>query len=62
MDFHALIDRKRERFRELENDIADPQLFDNRKRASDVMREHAGIKDLMAKWEDLETTRRQLED
>lgn len=62
MDFHALIDRKRERFRELENDIADPQLFDNRKRASDVMREHSGIKDLMAKWEDLETTRRQLED
>ena len=62
MDFHALIDRKRERFRELENDIADPQLFENRKRASDVMREHAGIKDLMAKWEDLETTRRQLED
>ena len=62
MDFHSLIDRKRERFRELENDIADPQLFDNRKRASDVMREHAAIKDLMAKWEDLETTRRQLED
>ncbi|MEO6872665.1 MAG: peptide chain release factor 1 [Chthoniobacterales bacterium] len=62
MDFHALIDRKRERFRELENDIADPQLFENRKRASDVMREHAGIKDLIAKWEALETTRRQLGD
>ncbi len=62
MDFQALIDRKRERFRELENDIADPQLFDNRKRASDVMREHSSIKDLMVKWEDLETTRRQLED
>ena len=62
MDFQALIDRKRERFRELENEIADPRLFDNRKRASDTMREHAAIKDLMAKWEDLETARRQLDD
>ncbi len=62
MDFHSLIHRKRERFQQLENDIADPQLFDNRKRASDTMREHAATKNLLAQWEELETTRRQLED
>jgi peptide chain release factor 1 len=62
MDFHALIDRKRARFRELENEIGDPQLFDNRRRASEVMREHAATKNLMAKWDELESTRRQLED
>ncbi len=62
MDFHSLIDRRRERFRQLENDIADPQLFDNRKRASDTMREHAATKNLLAQWEELETARRQLED
>ena len=62
MDFQSLIARKRERFQQLESEIADPNLFDNRKRASDTMREHAAIKDLLAKWEELETTRRQLED
>ena len=62
MDFQSLIERKRERFQQLESEIADPRLFDNRKRASDTMREHSAIKDLLAKWEELETARRQLED
>ena len=62
MDFQSLIARKRERFQQLENEIADPRLFDNRKRASETMREHSSTKDLLGKWEELETTRRQLED
>jgi peptide chain release factor 1 len=62
MDFQSLIARKRERFQQLETDIADPRLFDNRKRASETMREHASIKELLTKWEELETARRQLED
>src|SRR3954454_6567770 len=57
MDFNSLIQRKRERFEQLERDIADPSLFDNRKRASEVMREHSSIKGLLAVWEDLETAR-----
>ncbi len=62
MDFQSLIARKRERFQQLESEIADPHLFDNRKRASDTMREHAAIKDLLAKWAELETVRQQLVD
>jgi peptide chain release factor 1 len=62
MDFQSLIARKRERFQQLESDIADPRLFDNRKRASETMREHSSTKDLLAKWEELGTARRQLED
>ncbi len=62
MDFHSLIERKRERFRQLENDIADPQLFENRKRAGDIMRQHRAVKNLLAKWDELTTARRQLED
>src|SRR5947199_666186 len=62
MDFNSLIQRKRERFEQLEREIADPSLFDNRKRASEVMREHSGIKGLLAAWTELETARRQLED
>ena len=62
MDFQSLIERKRERFQQLESEIADPRLFDNRKRASEIMREHAAIRELLAKWEQLEVVRRQLAD
>jgi peptide chain release factor 1 len=62
MDFNSLIQRKRERFQKLEREIADPALFSNRKRASEVMREHAGIKQVLAKWDELEQARKQLDD
>jgi peptide chain release factor 1 len=62
MDFIPLIERKRERFVQLEREIADPRLFDNRKRASEIMREHAGIKQLLAHWDELEAARRQLDE
>src|SRR5436853_3439898 len=62
MDFDPLIQRKRERFEQLEREIADPKLFDNRKRAGEIMREHAGIKAGLAKWDELETARKQLDD
>jgi len=62
MDFEPLIQRKRERFEQLEREIADPKLFDNRKRAEEIMREHANVKDLLAKWDELEVARKQLDD
>jgi len=62
MDFNSLIQRKRERFEELDREIADPALFENRKRASEVMREHAGLKQLLEKWGALEQARKQLDD
>ncbi len=62
MDFNFLIERRRERFAELEREIADPALFDNRKRASDIMREHSNIKQLLAVSEELNTARQQLQD
>jgi peptide chain release factor 1 len=62
MDFNPLIERRRERFAELERDIADPALFENRKRAGEVMREHSNIKQLLAKWDELENARKQLDD
>ncbi len=62
MDFNPLIERKRERFEQLEGEVADPELFSNRKRASDVMREHAATKQLLAKWDELELARKQLDD
>jgi peptide chain release factor 1 len=62
MDFDLLIERKRERFAELEREVADPRLFDNRKRAGEIMREHASIKNLIERWNELEAARRQLDD
>jgi peptide chain release factor 1 len=62
MDLNSLIQRKRERFEQLEGEIADPRLFDNRKRAEEIMRERANLKDLLEKWGTLETARRHLDD
>src|SRR5947199_3562423 len=62
MDLNSLIQLKRERFEQLEREIADPLLFDNRKRAEETMREHANLKDLFDKWRELETVRKQLDD
>src|SRR5207253_11348911 len=62
MDFDLLIQRKRERFEQLEREIADPSLFDNRNRAGEIMREHANVKALLAKWNELSNARMQLAD
>src|SRR3982075_598809 len=61
MDFNSLIERKRERFEQLEREIADPALFENRKRASEIMREHSSVKQLLARWNELEIAREQLD-
>jgi peptide chain release factor 1 len=62
MDFKSLIELRRQRFEELEREVADPRLFDNRKRAGEIMREHSGLKDVLAKWDELEMARKQLDD
>jgi peptide chain release factor 1 len=62
MDLNSLIQLKRKRFEQLEHDIADPALFSNRRRASGIMREHANIKQMLAKWDELEIARKQLDD
>src|SRR6201987_1543295 len=62
MDLNSLIQLKRKRFEQLERDIADPALFSNRQYASEIMREHANIKQLLAKWDELEAARKQLDD
>ncbi len=62
MDLNSLIQLKRERLSRLEREIANPRLFDNRKRAEEIMRERASLTDLLEKWRELETVRKQLDD
>ena len=51
MDFAPLIQKKAERFRELEAQIGDGSVFGNPERARTVMREHSQLKGLLADWD-----------
>jgi peptide chain release factor 1 len=62
MDFAPLIDQKRRQFDELEKQVASSSLFENPRRARNVMREHARLKTLLENWKALQRNERQLED
>ncbi len=62
MDYSPLIEKRRERLSELESSIADPALFDDRRRAEELMREHRRLQELMRTWEESCTVQRQLEE
>lgn len=54
LDFKPLIARRRQRFVEVEKEITDPSLFDDARKAREVLREHARLKELLSTWEELE--------
>ncbi len=62
MDYASLIEKRRDRFREVEVEITDPDLFSDQKRATETMREHGRLKNLIEMWEELETCRENLAD
>ena len=62
LDFAPLLAKRRERFAEMEKAVADPSLFDDAKKAREVLREHARLKELLTTWDDLSRTRTQLEE
>ncbi len=62
MDFAPLIDQKRGRFRELEEQIASASLFENPRRAREVLREHSALKSLLEDWARLEKSIRELDE
>ena len=62
MDFAPLIAKKRDRFQELEAEIADGNLFNNPARARDVMREHSDLKSLLSNWEAFQKAKSNLEE
>lgn len=57
MDFAPLIARKKERFEELEKLVGAGDLYDNPKRARELLREHTRIKELLALSSTLERLR-----
>ncbi len=62
MDFAPLIEQRKKRFRELEDEIGSATLFANPDRAREVMREHARLKTLLETWAAMEKARRELDE
>lgn len=62
MDYAPLIEKRRQRLDELESLIADPNFFSDQKKASETMREHRRLKELMANWDELQATLKQIEE
>ncbi len=60
LDFKPLIAKRRQRFEELEKEITDPSLFDDAKKAREVLKEHAQVKELISTWDEMESCRVQL--
>ena len=60
MDFEPLIERKRRRFEDLEREIASPDLFDNARRAREVLREHGSTRELLEVWSRFEKASREI--
>jgi peptide chain release factor 1 len=62
MDFVPLIEQKQKRFDELEAQISSANLFENPKKAKEILREHSRLKLLFEDWEALEKATRELEE
>jgi peptide chain release factor 1 len=60
MDYASLIEKRRERFAEVETLITDPDLFSDQKKASEIMREHRRLKELLEMWETLQNAKSNL--
>jgi peptide chain release factor 1 len=60
MDYSVLIDKKRRRFQELEEEISGGLVFDNAGRARDILREHARLKELVELWDAYQKTEQEL--
>ena len=62
MDFGPLIEKKQERFDELEKLVGAGDLYDDPKRARELLREHTRLKELLSLWQQLSRTRTELEE
>ena len=60
MEYSVLIDKKRLRFQELEEEISAGLVFDTAGRARDLLREHARLKELVELWDVYQKTEQEL--
>src|SRR4051812_5613845 len=60
MDFAQLVSRKTDRFRELDAEVSAGSIYDDPRRAREILREHTRLKELLADWEKLQKARAEL--
>ena len=60
MDYSLLIEKRKHRFRELEEAVGNPNLFDDPKKATEILREHRKLQQTLEVWNSLESTEKQL--
>ena len=60
MDFSQLVTRKTDRFREIDAEVSAGSIYDDPRRAREILREHMRLKTLLADWEKLQKARTEL--
>ncbi|MFD2255892.1 peptide chain release factor 1 [Luteolibacter algae] len=60
MDYTQLIAKRKDRFAELEEAVGDPKLFNDPKRATEILREHRKLQQTLELWDTLKSTETQL--
>jgi len=62
MDYAPLIEKRRSRLTEVEEQMAQPGFFDDQSTSTQIMREHRQLGKLLTCWDDLTTSKQNLED
>jgi peptide chain release factor 1 len=60
MDFAQLVSRKTDRFRELDAEVSAGSIYDDPRRAREILREHMRLKELLGDWDQLQKARAEL--
>jgi peptide chain release factor 1 len=60
MDFAQLVSRKTDRFRELDAEVSAGSIYDDPRRAREILREHTRLKELLGDWDKLQKARAEL--
>ncbi|MEM9080651.1 MAG: peptide chain release factor 1 [Verrucomicrobiota bacterium] len=62
MDYGSLVEKRRQRFSEIEKAMEDPAFFSDQDKSAATMREHRSLKKLLTLWDQFQSTSSQLED
>jgi peptide chain release factor 1 len=62
MDYSSIIEKKKTRLAELETLMAEPDFYDDNRKAADLLREHRQIETLTKSWDEFKRTARQIAD
>nr|WP_256200265.1 PCRF domain-containing protein [Verrucomicrobium spinosum] len=62
MDYSSIIEKKKDRFSELEEMMGHPNFYDDNRKAGDLLREHRSLEALVKAWSEYQRTEQQIAD